>query len=120
MRILYLKTEDPAISHLNYNDFLHDSLLIGLRNNFGNSVVDYPGAWYMYPKERKIRINDSTDKIWGNLFTLYDSLEKYNSIDREDIKNKIKKNFFDLIVYGTIRGKNIFLEEAFNSFYAKF
>ena len=56
MKILYLKTEDPAISHLNYNDILHDTLLIGLRNNFGNSVVDYPGAWYMYPKERKIRI----------------------------------------------------------------
>ena len=53
MKILYLKTEDPAISHLNYNDFLHDTLLIGLRNKFGNSVVDYPGAWYMYPKERK-------------------------------------------------------------------
>ena len=77
MKILYLKTENPAISHLNYNDFLHDSLLIGLRNNFGNSVVDYPGAWYMYPKERKIRINDSTEKIWGNLFTLYDSLENF-------------------------------------------
>ena len=115
MKILYLKTANPAISHLNYNDFLHDSLLIGLRNNFGNSVVDYPGAWYMYPKERKIRINDNTDKMWGNLFTLYDSLENFKLIVRDDIKNKIKKNFFNLIIYGSSRGKNLFLEEAIQS-----
>mgnify|MGYP001157368935 CR=1 FL=1 len=115
MKILYLKTEDPAISHLNYNDFLHDTLLIGLRNNFGNNVVDYPGAWYMYPKERKKRINDSTEKIWGNLFTLYDSLQNYELIDRDDIKKKIEKNFFNLIIFGSSRGKNLFLEEAIKS-----
>ena len=115
MKILYLKTEDPAISHLNYNDFLHDTLLIGLRNNFGNNVVDYPGAWYMYPKERKKRINDSTKKIWGNLFTLYDSLQNYDLIDRDDIKKKIEKNFFNLIIFGSSRGKNLFLEEAIKS-----
>lgn len=115
MKILYIKTEDPAVGPDHYNNFLHDTLLIGLRNNFGNDVIDYPGAWYMYPKERKRRVGNSTEKFWGKLFTLYDSLEKYDSIDREDIKNKIKKNFFDFIIYGTIRGKNIFLEEAFNS-----
>ena len=115
MKILYIKTEDPVISPYYYNNFLHDTLLIGLRNNFGNDVVDYPGAWYMYPKEREKKVGNSTEKFWGKLFTLYDSLEKYNSIDREDIKNKIKKNFFDFVVYGAIRGKNIFLEEAFNS-----
>ena len=115
MKILYLKTEDPAISHLNYNDFLHDTLLIGLRNNFGNNVVDYPGAWYMYPKERKKKINDSAERIWGNLFTLYDSLYNYDLIDRTDIKKKIEKNFFNLIIYGSSRGKNLFLEEAIKS-----
>jgi len=115
MKILYLKTEDPAISHLNYNDFLHDTLLIGLRNNFGNNVVDYPGAWYMYPKERKKKINDSAERIWGNLFTLYDSLYNYDLIDRADIKKKIEKNFFNLIIYGSSRGKNLFLEEAIKS-----
>jgi len=115
MKILYLKTEDPSISPFYYNNFLHDTLLIGLRNNFGNSVVDYPGAWYMYPKERKIRINNYTEKIWGKSFTLYDSLENYNLIDRDDIKNKIKKNFFNLIIYGSIRGKNLFLDEAIQS-----
>ena len=73
------------------------------------------GAWYMYFEERKKRANITGEKFWGNLFSLYDSLENYNSIDREDVKNKIKKNFFDLIIYGSIRGKNIFLEEAINS-----
>ena len=63
MKILYLKTENPVFRDLSYydsitdaptrNDFMHDTLLIGLRNNFGNDVVDYPGAWYMYPEERK-------------------------------------------------------------------
>ena len=125
MKILYLKTEDPAISHLCYfdpiaekpihNDFLHDTLLIGLRNNFGFDVIDYPGAWYMYTEERKKRKDFTTEKFWGKLFTLYDSLENFNLINREDIKNKIKKNFFDLIIYGSIRGENLFLEEAINS-----
>ena len=81
MKILYLKTENPAISHLNYNDFLHDTLLIGLRNNFGKNIIDYPGAWYMYPEERYRRVKNSKDKFWGKLFTLYDSLENYNSIE---------------------------------------
>ena len=49
MKILYLKTTDPSLKHI--NDFLHDALLVGLRNRFGNSVVDYPGAWYMYKDE---------------------------------------------------------------------
>ena len=39
MKILYLKTEDPAISHLNYSDFLHDTLLIRLRNNLGIEII---------------------------------------------------------------------------------
>ena len=115
MKILYLKTENPAISHLNYNDFLHDTLLIGLRNNFGKNIIDYPGAWYMYPEERYRRVKNSKDKFWGKLFTLYDSLENYNSIDREDIESKIKKKYFDLIIYGSIRGKNLYLESAINS-----
>ena len=125
MKILYLKTENPFFRDLSYydsitdaptrNDFMHDTLLIGLRNNFGNDVVDYPGAWYMYPEERKKRANITGEEFFGKLYTLYDSLENYNSIDREDVKNKIKKNFFDLIIYGSIRGKNIFLEEAINS-----
>ena len=49
MKILYLKTTDPSLKHI--NDFLHDTLLVGLRNRFGDSVVDCPGAWYMYKDE---------------------------------------------------------------------
>ena len=35
MKILYLKTTDPSLKHI--NDFLHDNEKIGLRNRFGDS-----------------------------------------------------------------------------------
>lgn len=112
MKILYLKTIDPNLKHV--NDFLHDTLLIGLRNLYGGNVIDYPGAWYMYKDEQEKKLVDK-NTIWGKGFTLYDSLDQYGKIDRSDIKNKIKNNFFNYIIYGSIRGENIFFQEAVDS-----
>ena len=112
MKILYLKTTDPSLKHI--NDFLHDTLLVGLRNRFGDSVVDYPGAWYMYKDEcEKKRVEQKS--FWGKGFTLYNILRGYDKIDRENIQSKIKNNYFDYIIYGSIRGKNLFYEDVLKS-----
>ena len=112
MKILYLKTTDPSLKHI--NDFLHDTLLVGLRNRFGDSVVDYPGAWYMYKDEcEKKRVEQKS--FWGKGFTLYNILGGYDKIDREYIQSKIKNNYFDYIIYGSIRGKNLFYEDVLKS-----
>ena len=107
MKILY-------IHHINldyYNDYMSDLLLHGLREIFGENVIDYPGCWYMYSGELKKRTYDK-NKLWGKGFTTQNLLEHYDTFDREDILNKIKKRYFDLVIYGSIRRSDIFLEDV--------
>tara|TARA_B100000963_G_C22535360_1_gene629517 strand:+ start:249 stop:1181 length:933 start_codon:yes stop_codon:yes gene_type:complete len=90
---------------------MSDLLLHGLRKLHGSEVIDYPGCSYMYSDEilkRKYDIN----KIWGKGFTINNTLNNFNSIDRTDIKKKIQSNFFDLVVYGSIRRSNLFLDDV--------
>ena len=48
-------------------------LLHGLKETFGNDVIDFPGAWYMYADEIK-RKPLGEKKLWGNGFNYYDIL----------------------------------------------
>lgn len=111
MKILFItQKEDPANP---LNDYMSDLLLHGLRELYGNDVVDYPGSWYLYEDESKKRNLDIND-LWGKGITISNILNNYNSIDRSEISNKIKKRFFDIIIYGAIRRNDIFLEDAVN------
>ncbi|MAH02920.1 MAG: hypothetical protein CMI70_03970 [Candidatus Pelagibacter sp.] len=83
------------------NDYMNDIVLHGLREIYGNSVIDYPGVWHMYRDEVKKR-NYDISNLWGKGFTLYNLLSNYQQIDRTDIKNKIKTNYFDFIIFGSI------------------
>ena len=108
MKILFIHSEG---NHSHINDFMSDLLLHGLRKLHGSEVTDYPGCWYMYSDEilkRKYDIN----KIWGKGFTINNTLNNFNSIDRTDIKKKIQSNFFDLVIYGSIRRSNLFLDDV--------
>jgi len=108
MKILLIRSEGNQ-THI--NDFMSDLLLHGLRQLYGPEVIDYPGCWYMYPDEiinRKYDIN----KIWGKGFTINNTLNNYNSIDRTDIKKKIRGKYFDLIIYGSIRRSDQFADEV--------
>ena len=69
------------------NDFMQDIVLHGLREIFGDSVIDYPGVWYMYRDEVKKR-NYDISNLWGKGFTLYNLLSNYDQIDRTDIEKK--------------------------------
>ncbi len=109
MKILFL-------THLNNtdkirNDYMNDSLLHGLRELYGSNVVDYPGAWYMY-KEEVIKRKFNYSNLWGNGFTYYDQLKNFDQIDRSNIKEKIKSNYFDYVIYGSFPRSQIFLEDV--------
>ena len=109
MKILFitqLSKEFLQISNI-VNDIVSDMILHGLKEVFGNNVIDFPGAWYMYKDEiQKRPLVDK--KLWGNGFNYYDSFTNYNSIDRDDIKNKIKNNYFEFIIYGAYPRSNFF------------
>ena len=93
---------------------MHYIFLHGLREIYGNSVIDYPGVWYMYRDEVKKR-NYDISNLWGKGFTLYNLLSNYQQIDRIDIEKKIKANYFDFIVFGSIHKHRLFFNEAINS-----
>jgi len=96
------------------NDYMHDIVLHGLREIYGNSVIDYPGVWYMYRDEVKRR-NYDISNLWGKGFTLYNLLSNYQQIDRTDIENKIKTNYFDFIIFGSIDKAQLFFDKSINS-----
>ena len=110
MKILFIS----ATSENNLTDYMNDLILHGLRELYGNDVVDYPGCWYLYSDEVKKR-NFDTNKLWGKGFNLNDSFQGYNLIDRNDISTKIKSKYFDLIIYGSIRRSSHFLDEVINN-----
>jgi len=96
------------------NNYMHDIVLHGLREIYGNSVIDYPGVWYMYRDEVKRR-NYDISNLWGKGFTLYNLLSNYQQIDRTDIENKIKTNYFDFIIFGSIDKAQLFFDKSINS-----
>ena len=110
MKILFIS----ATSENNLTDYMNDLTLHGLRELYGNDIVDYPGCWYLYSDEVKKR-NFDTNKLWGKGFNLNDSFQGYDLIDRNDISTKIKSKYFDLIIYGSIRRSSHFLDEVINN-----
>ena len=109
MKILFIHSKKGNHTHI--NDFMSDLLLHGLRQLFGSDVIDYPGCWYMYSDEIMNREYDEK-KIWGKGFTINSTLNNFNRIDRSDIKTKIQKKYFDLVIYGSIRRSDSFLDDV--------
>ena len=89
MKILYIAQNN----HLDYQD---DCLFIGLKELFGSDVVDINKKYHSYKNYSK-----SVDNFHGKGLTVTKILEDLD-VDRTDILNKIKNNFFDYIVYGSI------------------
>ena len=113
MKILFISSSNVK-QDSRLNDYMHDIVLHGLREIYGNSVIDYPGVWYMYRDEVKKRSYDISN-LWGKGFTLYNLLSNYQQIDRTDIENKIKTNYFDFIIFGSIDKSQLFFDKAINS-----
>jgi hypothetical protein len=78
-------------------DYQSDMLFHGLREEFGPDVVDVNPCWYMYndiTPERKVT-------LYGKGFSLAGLLPPVD-VDRTDITAKIEKQYFDLVVYGSV------------------
>lgn len=89
------------------SDFMADSLFHGLKSLFGDDVVDVYPQWYMYDNFDKSSL---LTRFHGRGFTLCGSVRHSDGVDRTDIENKIKTNYFDLIVYGAVYRNLDFLE----------
>ena len=110
LKILYFTNHQPLSDQ--YNDYMSNLLLHGLREHYDKNVIDFPGSWYLYKDESKKKNLDSNNKLWGKGFTIRDILDDYNSIDREDIEKKIQKKYFDLIIYSSARRSKPLINEA--------
>lgn len=90
MNILYLTKGDHV-------DYQNDCLLIGLKELFGSSVVDYNKQAHNYITYDE----QAAKKLYGRGMTVTRVLPDLE-VDRTDITSKIKNKFFDYIVYGSI------------------
>jgi hypothetical protein len=77
-------------------EYLDDAMLHGMRTLFGADVVEYPRMWFMYGDSfGPDKIDKST--ICARGFTFYGNMND-QQVDRTDLVNKIKNQFFDLII----------------------
>jgi len=114
MKILFI-TQLTEKTTIPINDTVSDSLLLGLKEIYPMDVVDFPGAWYMDKNEVKKRNYEYKNNFWGNGFTYYDIISDYQQVDRNNILNKINNNYFDFIIFGSIKCSKKFLDEAISS-----
>jgi hypothetical protein len=80
------------------NDYQNDLLFYGLRELYGNDVVDSTQIISLY-KEWENRIHPQ--HLWGGMTSFW--LIGENNIDRTDIVQKIENKYYDLIIYGAIK-----------------
>jgi hypothetical protein len=100
MKILYITNYlDIAKASGGFvNDYQNDLLFYGLRELFGDDVVDSTQIPTLY-KEYEGKID--TKHLWGGMTSFW--LIGDNNIDRTDIEQKIKDQYYDYIIYGAIK-----------------
>jgi hypothetical protein len=100
MKILYV-TNYNSIAQASggfISDYQNDLVFHGLRELFGDDVVDSTQIVSLY-KEYEDKI--PTQHLWGGMTTFW--LIGDNNIDRTNIEEKIKDRYYDLIIYGAIK-----------------
>lgn len=102
MKILYLS----AGNHMDYQD---DCLSIGLKEVLGEDVVDVNKRSHIY----KSFGESDARAMYGKGITVTRILDDLD-IDRSDIENKIRRRYFDLVIYGSICRYFDFIELVFS------
>ena len=100
MKILYI-TNHLSIAQASggfISDYQNDLVFYGLRELFGDDVVDSTQIISLY-KENENKIHPS--HLWGGMTAFW--LIEENNIDRINIEEKIKDQYYDLIIYGAIK-----------------
>jgi hypothetical protein len=77
-------------------EYLDDGVLHGFRSLFGDDVVEYPRMWHMYADSFGPG-KEELSKIAARGFTYYGRMQDV-TVDRTDIKQKLKTGYFDLII----------------------
>jgi len=100
MKILYITNYmDIAKASSGFiNDYQNDLVFYGLKELFGDDVVDSTPIISLY-KEYKEKI--SSQNLWGGMTTFW--LIENDNVDRTNIEEKIKDQYYDLIIYGAIK-----------------
>jgi len=100
MKILYITNHiDIAKASGGFiSDYQNDLIFYGLRELFGDDVVDSTPIVSLY-KEYENVINPQ--HLWGGMTAFW--LIGKNNIDRSNIEEKIKDRYYDLIIYGAIK-----------------
>jgi hypothetical protein len=99
MKILYI-TDHIDIAKASggfISDYINDLVFYGLRELFGDDVVDSTQIVSLY-KEYEGKIHPQ--HLWGSMTAFW--LIGENNIDRTNIEEKIKDRYYDLIIYGVI------------------
>jgi hypothetical protein len=100
MKILYI-TDYVDIAKASggfINDYQNDLLFYGLRELYGDDVVDSTQIITLY-KEWENRVHPQ--HMWGGMTAFW--LIGENNIDRTNIPQKIEDKYYDLIIYGAIK-----------------
>ena len=100
MKILYVTNHMDILRASGgfVNDYQNDLVFYGLREMFGDDVVDSTQILSLY-KEHEGRIHPQ--HLWGGMTAFW--LIGENNIDRTNIEEKIKDKYYDLIIYGAIK-----------------
>ena len=94
-------------------NYLRELTIHGLRTLYGYNIVDYPKSWGSYDNEIEKR-GIPRDHLWGKGFNIAGINKDAKDIDRTDIKNKISKRYFDLIIFSELNHSLELLEHAKN------
>lgn len=104
MKILLLRQPEQTILYPGNLSggacYLTDMLLHGLREKFGHTVVEYERAWWMYYEDWGPGKKYNHEEYGHLSFTIYKTLHNDDLVDRTDIEQKIKDQYFDLVIFG--------------------
>lgn len=99
MKILYINSYSP--------DYISDGLFGGFYNILGKDFTHLHNYDLMYKNPKNS--SDKLINVYGRGFTHYNNLvENFN--DNTDIENKIRKHYFDYIIYGSITRQSDYMD----------
>jgi hypothetical protein len=101
MKILYITNHKLIYNQSGgyLNDYLNDLLFYGLTEMEGIEVVDSTPIIHLY----KENINAiPTQNLWGYGFNSTFLIDE-DKVDRNNIEEKIENNFYDFIIYGSVK-----------------
>lgn len=91
----------------NSSDYLQDSIYLGMKDLFGTDVESTNSCDYLYKGT-----NINKHHFWGYGFTYTNILDQSLNNTPNDILEKIKNNYYDLIIYSFISRNSSLLDEV--------